>query len=824
MILLAKKFFSKGPKSKDSKEKPAKDEKASDKKTGGFFSKFAGKKKSSKGKNSSLQDYVSMLNLDEELYEYAVQHISELLSEGDTTQTGFSRNGALIHFEDEDMVLAIAINNFSLAGIYNPNDEAFGSFVNDIQSGLIPTLRLPDDLEQGVLVFLPTADCVESLREYEFLNKVEFLWALVPADLNESSTSTILESTITLSELDNIISNNLPVQLDGDKVIVEGKDSITDNDDDFAFDADDEFEEETDSDDEFDAFEEETDSADEFDEFEDVAEDSFDESFDDALDSADDLFADDDDDVLPETSDDLFGNDGEDSDEIIIDEDVPVIDDDDEIVTAEAEPINFDEHTASSSLDRMLEYKHYNDEFEITITDEAFDRHFNVGNFNAALFSDKINDPNSALEQALLQKKRIANDEILRLHLTNISNLRNSYLVNLSKAYKVLKDRYDIHNPETRFGRAKAEIDANYAKLHQNVHLVVEDEIEKMSAEYQRKREEEGERAKDLALRKYDEENRENFELEKRRVRLELDNRYDRDKSAAERKLLDERRAAFQRDFDQCVVTTILELQPHYQTLQKNELLLIDSTRLKLDKFIRQHYADDVARAKALQSNEDYKNNIDILKKHYNEMLVAKDTELREQLAKNERSDAEWQERYNKMMRDIKVQYDEQVSLLTTKNERLQQSLIELDDTKKAEYKHQIRSLEDIIKGQRSQIDQPQKANKVWIPIVGIVTVIVTLMLGLGGGLLISKMTQPQQPVQQPVQQQPTVYAPQNYYGTNNNDDKETKKDSDEKEETKESTGSTSETKSSTSETQTSTSASNATTQISGKTTTESSK
>lgn len=732
------------------------------------------KKKDKKGKGSNaIEDsYLAKLNLEEQTVDSVVDQLDELLNEYDETP---GRNGALAEL-DSEYILAIALDDATLGSIYDEEDESFGTFVNDIEEDVLPNLRLGGDLEQGLLVILPTHDAIQTLAEYDFAQDIEFQWVAIPSEISEDTTSILCGNTVTYDELVRIDEEQAELHYyEGDTgVEVVFADGDLEDDDDMDFAPDDEGEdydyEDVDYDDEMSDYDESVDEMDDVDATFDETYDNFDSGMTEAQEYDD----------VPDDYDDIEPDDYDSYD------DVEDYDDTQETLRQLSDDI------LASGVSDIESYKYHNDEFDIVVSPDAFNRHFSIKNFEVPLFDETVSDPTNELEVTMAQQRKDMNREIIRIHENNIVNLRNEWSTHSAKVYDKLVARYNIDDESTRYGQAMKELRDQYAELKEGVFVKSQEEIQRLQDEYEADRKQAGERAAREAMERFDLDNKENLAQEKRRVRDELEMLYAKDLANSERELRDRRRTEFRREFDKCQTEIFLQLQQYYKQLIKREFANIDHFRLQLDKMARDHYADEVARAKALQRNDDYKQSLEQMKLRFNEMNNAKEAELREQMAKYERMDAEWNKRFNDMLAKTKQEYDEDVKMLQRKNDRLQQNLVDIESRKDSESEKRIHTLENLIATQNVQLEQLQSAKQKSgiIPIIASVAVVIALVLGAGGGFLMAG-SHKETVQQQPVQQQPTVYAPQNYYG-------DTRKDSSDKDSDSEKTTESTTTKEST--------------------------
>lgn len=751
------------------------------------------KKKGKKSKKLANSGYIADMNLDEEVLDFAQEHLQELL-----TEENDYRNGALQRLEDGQIV-AIALTDMLLADVYDPDDSDYGGFVNDIIDGRIPTLRFSVDLEAGFLIILPTEEAIAVLGEYDFVRDLNFHWALIPAELSEDMQTKICSDLATYDDLVEVVRERHVLMYDnGEDGIVALEDDTNTVTPSVASDAEDPSANDSSI---FDTPIEDSDIFEnDFEPVEEIDDDPFSEM---------DAF---DEESFEPVEDEVI------DDELSFDEFDGYQLDAEDAGTEESfdEEVTIEEEAVHATINSVADYSFYNDEFDVVVNDDFFNRNFNVDNFKDVLFDETVSDPNSELERVLAQKRKDINRELIRIHTSNLANLRTQYFSNITKAHDVLLKKYDIQDPETDFGKRYAEIVATFDALETEIPLQTEQLAEELTTNYENERERFAKGVYEEAIRNYDLDHKQNFDAELEHISSDLQDKLNMDRAKQEGRLRADRRNAFRSDFDKYVTKIGFELQKRYRDILKNEFLCVDEFRLNLDKFMRDHYADDVARAKALRANENHMKEVAELRKRYDELLSAKQRELENQIAKNDQSDKNWQNRYNSMMSEIKAQYDEETSKLQMRNERLQNDLVNMDDTKSKEYEHKLKVLENLISAQKAQLET-YEANERKHKFNGLSIIagagIFALIVGMFtfGGILYTHQDKSAK-ADTTSQQAPTVYIPQNYYSPDRMND------------TKNDTTQSSSSKSANDKNETTTSSSAETTTSSAKTSTSASK
>lgn len=99
---------------------------------------------------------------------------------------------------------APTVGGFSLRDRKN---EAKGSIVECINSGLIVTLVTPGLLENGFLVFLPELDTIDAMKEFSIFTKSEYSVCFI----NEDGMVQRTDLTLSFSQILSIVTDDIPI-------------------------------------------------------------------------------------------------------------------------------------------------------------------------------------------------------------------------------------------------------------------------------------------------------------------------------------------------------------------------------------------------------------------------------------------------------------------------------------------------------------------------------------------------------------------------------------------------------------------------------------
>lgn len=658
-------------------------------------------------------------------------------------------------------------------------DEDFGAFAETLRTEQVKSLVLKNDLQRNVIILIPDEDSLDIMGEFSFLEVIDFQWAIVPFDIDDDSEAILLDSTVTLAELADIIINESELTVVDNVMIIDGDLGDADGGNHSASfeEADSDFEDEMDLEDDLDepiaddsGYFDDEDDIDFDDDDADMGEDpayAFGDEDDVALEDEEfygdeDEYADDDYDYDGELADEPTGDYGYDDDTYADDSiyDEPV----DELADVSQE-------TARAQVHKVLSRTFYNDELGLEVDTSIFDLHFNNDDTQLLLFNEEPTD-NSTLGVTLSQMRRDANIELRRQHTMYMQDLRSQFNVIMAQAHDKLVDVLDYKNSETVVGQKYKEIESERANLHVMEDDLVAKDRRSLEAEYERKREEKGQQAYNIAVDKYDELHKSRYEAERAALKDQVVAAIDTssDKKLAE--LYDERKLVAHRLFDKSTTQALVDLQAVYKQMAAKELALYDSFRQRQDKYLRSNFSNEVLRGQAIAEQQRQRAEADDVRDQYETLLIQKQKELQTaNIEANERIE-DLIRKHDTTLEATVQDYVAKLKSVEHRNENLneqiinlQQSLTTLDDRKKAEYENQLKSKDDIIKSQNEQLAfAEQRASKTAKASGGIIAafVAVALAVGLIGGFVFGNSSNKSEPqVATPAQPQPTVVITQ---------------------------------------------------------------
>ena len=724
---------------------------------------FGGGKKAKKKSNAAVKatstdtarrkskTLISRMGLSDAVASMGLNILSEMTNEPSAVR--LLDNGYTVVVLTEDMLVDSGLQ---------PGDESFGSFAEALRSEQIKSLLLQNDLSNNKIVIIPDSDSLDLLDEFSFAREIEFKWGLVPVDITDESEVTVTESTVRLSDLINISNNETPIHQKSDGSIVVGESDVEALVNSDADDAQTEFDDpsilDQDNTTDFDTFTEDAQGGDYPDESNDDNE------------LTDDTF---------EVSDEFdFGADDDDVDTTIpVEDELPNDDLDLELDDSAFE--HMDETNAKELVDEVISREFYNDELGISVDPKLFDLHFDNKDTKLALFNETPLD-DSELSRHVAKMHADANIEMTKFHNDNIQELRSIYNLAMSKSHDSLVDMLNYNDESTDYGKRYRALQENREDALTTIDDVALAERERIENEYNVKRDKFGQRAYDDAVRKYDDLYLDDNEKLKTKREEQMRSDVNAESDAHISDMYAERRVVARRMYDKASTSILVNLQQKYKEMVAREIQFQDSFRNDIDKFIRENYANDVMRNKALAEELRQKHKADEVRQQYNVMLKAKEDELAQAKISAESEIADLRNKHQSDLTNTIAEWTRKVDEANEQNvdlkksvNTLQTQLSTMDGEINKKYQAQIETGQNQIKALTDQLayaeERTAKAGRLQLVII-VAVAIAAVALGLIGGFVMAshgdnKTAQTVQTVQSKGSNDQAGTTYNNYYG-----------------------------------------------------------
>lgn len=736
-------------------------------------------------RNKQEKGIVESMGLNEAVASMGLSVLEGIVESGDPSAVREVDEGYTVIALTEEMLQDLDVDTKS---------SDFGTFANAISSEHIESLLLENDLNNGIVVLIPDRDTLDILEEFSFLEDTAYRWAIIPFDIDDDSSAVLLENGATLGDLNVIAGEDMDLFVKNGQIVtdLDGDDDVdefpnNDNEDD-VFEGDLIGEDSFDMDDPF--------GADDDDVFGGILDDDLDDSaFGDSYGSSDgvepymvvDVESDDDDNLTEyekaqreeelfgdpneefkrrlseqeiEDEEDLFdfdyGDDEDDYDDYDLD-DLDDLDIDDDIDSMLDETPQDEQQTVEEGhemIATVLDREFHNDELGLSIKGDAFNQQF--GDVRVVQFDDEPLD-DGVLSLTVSEMRRDANTRLQTLHTTNLQKIRSHYQNGLSDIHDKLVEILDYKDSETAFGERYTIISNEREDQLDVADELVAQNREILDRKYDEQREAYGERAKLEAFSKFDDQNKDIHELEKRKLGDEVETKIELEFDAELAELYDERRSVAKRIFDKMTTGLLLEIQKLHEENMAHEHELYEKFHAEIDVYTRENYTDEVMRARAIATQQRQHHEADDVRKEYEQILATKQAQLQEAEAKADAELRKLENSHSKAIQETVGEYKRQVAKredeireLRENSNKLQNRIVEIGKEKDEEYSQRIRTNNDVIESQRDQIAYEQEradkqGRQSGILLVGMV--IVGLAVGLLGGFLLG--AQRSEPVQQ---------------------------------------------------------------------------
>lgn len=742
------------------------------------------KKKKSKGlfglfnRNKGDESIIDSMGLNEAVASMGLSILEDVVDSND------SSSSAVRELEDGYTVVVLTEEMLQDLDIDTQSAD-FGSFSNAIASEHIETLLLENDLHNGVLAIIPDRDTLDILEEYSFLDDVVYRWGLIPFDIDDESSVVLLENGASLGDLNYIADNGVEL------VIMDGKILTEDQAADLGSEVDEDLSIEGVQDDleaEADPFAEALDEDDPFGDLDDMDEDDpfgasgdvfggvLDDDFDDIEDNVEDepsdlpydivdLETDDDLDAFDEEldsdleypEDDFLEDDLEDFDDDFLDDDLEddldnlEEDDDydelDDLVDLDDDAEDYDFQSVEEGqemIQRVLDREFNNDELGLSLKGDAFNQQF--GDVHIIQFDDNPTD-DSSLALTISEMRRDANTRLKATHNENIQKLRGHYQNALADIHDKLIEVLDYNSSETPFGQRHEVIQEDRDDKEDIADQMIRQKRDELDHNYDERREDFGNRAKEEALSRFDDQNKDEHEQNKQKLSEEVLTEIKLEFDDAMADLYSERKNLAARIFDKSMTGLLMELQDIHEQNVIQEQEMYEQFHNEIDKFTRDHYTDEVLRAKALDTQQRQHHEAENVRAEYEQLLQTKQRELEQARREADANLEHLEKSHSKVVQDTISEYkqkiakrDRRIDDLHDDARMLQNKIVNVGEEKEQEFAKQIRTSEDTIVSQRKQIEYEQeRADKQGrqsaFYLVGMV--IVGIALGLISGFVI---------------------------------------------------------------------------------------
>lgn len=629
--------------------------------------------------------------------------------------------------------LAIILDDSVLRELGMGN-EAVGSFGKAIKDRAISACVLPNEIANGHLILIPDEASLERLREFKFMRNGSFNWCFIKDGLTEDDTVQILDQTVTLDELQSIADNKTDLGFANGVVTIGGGGGapVDGFDDDAPYVDDTGF---VDAELGAGTGMAASDAIDELQSMADAvaAESNIVEEVNDVADgSIDDIsmvgfdgtnYGDE----QPELADDEISLDDFDENDLDFDADFEDFSETDlALFEGEEDQSNLPvaQPFTQDDLDEVLTHSFVTGPFDLEVDMDTFDMHFNYPQlpefkFDPSLFSDV---PELMNHVQLMADS--ANAHIQTIHRQNQQKLKDDYMQALRAEIDALTRHFDISPDANTEAAARAnDIRDRYTDLIDNKAQEIEKKVQELRTQYNEKKQRYVDQAIAAAERSFDNANETSLHVEIEHVgsAFEESAKTVRDQALAD--LYVARKEAAHVLYDRAQVRILQNLSDEFRMNQEQELEEYERTRKEIDDYLKGHYSDDIMRAKALRDELDRHNEVDVIRKRYDELQIANKKEI--ERMRNEASNAleDLRAKSDESKKQLVSSYEDKLAeyerKVAEKDERIQQGYGEIkdlqaefaraDERKQIEFEHRLAQARDEVDAKNRQMDAMQE-------------------------------------------------------------------------------------------------------------------
>lgn len=660
-----------------------------------------GASKKGRNKNNKKRGFIlSTYNLDESVMDM----IYEVLN----------RESGAVRKSHGGYIVIVLTNDF-FENLKKSEKADMGAFIKAISDKDILGCIIPEEIDKGNLILIPTEESFERLEEFGFIRNGEFNFCYIPKGYSdECGAIEISETKIDFKGLKKIADDKLSLSY-ADGIVTVGDEILNDK------------KEQNTSDEVVNSgvLEEVANGESEIEDEPQISE-AMEEDLKENVD-LDDIEFDNSEDNLEDSEDTKFD----------LEEDL-----ESEGLTSQAleEPVEAEEIKIDDVL-FTINRNFQNDDLGLNVSEELFNSYFTFIKPTKFKFSDSTSGESTHLDKHLNYMAETANNYLDVLHTTMIAKMKNEYVNSMSKICEAIGDDLSIEDGVSTFSKnAYDQICKNYENTKFQKADIISAERDELIEKYNKKRDEAGEEGRNNALKLFDARNNGKHSRELDELEMNFDNIVKGEFESAKSDFYDKRRQTARVMFDtmsQDVMESLNKVYAHYMKRESSEYAKI---REKFDEYIEKNYSNDIMRAKALADELKHNNDLELMQKKYDAMLSASNAELIKM-----RSDAE--ARFNKLSdeskQEIKLINDKYERKLAEKNaeikdkyqdlKKLQEDYAQADDRKKLEFEHRLNQKDDEIEAKNVLLKNMSEESKKRAKVNIFVTISIALLfLGLG--------------------------------------------------------------------------------------------
>lgn len=421
--------------------------------------------------------------------------------------------------------------------------------------------------------------------------------------------------------------------------------------------------------------------------------------------------------------------------EDMFEDDVPEVD---EISDESSEGI--EEDVSEEQLDQAITRKFYADDLGLEVTTEPFDIQF-MGDDTFVAFEE--NREEGWLNNYLNEMSRSANQELQHLHKANLQDMRAMYFELVSRHAEQIQHDVDENDPETVYGKMLAAYSDKRVERKDKVSDEVKARRDELDKTWNNKLEQIGEDAARDAQQRYTERFGKQHEARIARLEPNILAEIEDEFRNAVRDMRERQRSDALKRMDYGISESLAEVSNVYVEKLKAERELYTEHRKRIDAFLDEHRADDIAHDKVLAEEHAQATKAERVMTEYEQKIkslsASFDTEraaLKSAIEETERLAAE-------QLETLRVDYQHRIeehvadnTALKAQIEKLIADYALLDDRKSQEYEERINTAKKESLMWSSKYDEMMAVHKRG-NIVAVTAAVVAVVAALSVGVLV---------------------------------------------------------------------------------------
>ena len=392
---------------------------------------------------------------------------------------------------------------------------------------------------------------------------------------------------------------------------------------------------------------------------------------------------------------------------------------------------------------RALSRKFFNDDMAKELSTAGVDQAIaGVGQFQPLLMRPE----DTWLNQQLNAMIDMANKEMYALHQKNVDIVRNAYLNAIGSAYIAEMGRVSDYESDERYN----EIQAQVSKESERLDEIIQEEREKLKADWEAKLKRAGEAGYATAEQTYRERHQFQYEERLRNIDGEVRAGLQAAENTAIANLKSARKREAQIRLDELDSKQIEVAVAKYHELLVSETELYAKHEQAILQFLEENRAAEIARVSVLgselerddkitQIQKEYASKVDAMRADFDARIMSLQADIDANRLRHERDIADKDARYN----ELQAKYDKEKGEWRDQIKELTDEVVRVNDSKTREVETRVgemRAERDSYSQKYEHLVKTQKSSSMLMLALAFVAALAALMVGIViGGFVLNK-------------------------------------------------------------------------------------